>query len=136
MAVLVLINPLVRIGGTDLTAYIREVAMELEADQVDSTTAGSSGWRTSLPGLKKGEVKLTLAQDFAAAALDSLLWGWFATVQTFTAKSTQAANAAGNPEYQGSLNMTQHSPLVGKLGDLVEVSLTLPTTGPITRATS
>jgi predicted secreted protein len=134
MGVLVLINPKVTIGATDLTAWIREVAMELEADQVDSTTAGSSGWRTSLPGLKKGEVKLTLAQDYAAAALDSLLWGWFATNQAFTAKSTQAANGASNPEYQGTLTMTQHSPLVGKLGDLVEVSLTLPTSGAITRA--
>lgn len=136
MGVLVLINPKVTIGATDLTSWVREVAMDLEADQVDSTTASTSGWRTNLPGLKKGEVKLTLAQDYAAAALDALLWGWFATVQAFTAKSTQAANSTSNPEYQGSVNVLQHSPLVGKLGDLVEVSLTLPTTGPITRVTA
>lgn len=134
MGVLVIVEPKLTIATQNLTTWVREIAMDLEADQVDSTTAGSSGWRTSLPGLKKGQVKLTFAQDYAAAALDSLLWTWFGTNQAFTAKATQAVNSATNPEYQGTLVCSQHSPLVGKIGDLAEVSVTFDTSGAIVRA--
>ena len=138
MAVVALINPKVTVAGTDVSAYWTAIAFDCEADQLETTNFGTSGWRTYIMGLKKGEVKSTLNDDFAAGLIDSLIWGWFTAgaAITFNVKATNAANSTSNPEYQFSVLPTKFSPISGKVGELANQDVTWPITGTVTRATA
>jgi hypothetical protein len=136
MAVVALINPKVTIAGVDMSQYVTQCAFDVEADDLETTTFGSSGWRTYIAGLKKGEIKITFNDDFATTTVDDRLWSWFGTVQTFNVKATTAANSATNPEYQMSVLVTKMTPLAGKVGELANQDVTWPVTGVVTRATA
>ena len=136
MAVVALINPKVTIAGSDASAFITAVAFDCEAEQLETTNFGSSGWRTYIMGLKKGEVKLTVNDDFAASQIDSLLWTWFSAGASITlnVKATNAANSASNPEYQMSVLPLKFQPISGKVGELANQDFSWPVTGVVTRA--
>jgi hypothetical protein len=137
MAVVALINPKVTAAGTDISAYVTACAFDAEADQLETTNFGSTGgWRTYITGLKKGEVKVTLNDDFAVGLIDSLLWTWFTggTSITFNVKASNAANSTSNPEYQMNVLVTKMTPLAGKVGELANQDVTWPVTGAVTRA--
>ena len=136
MAVVALINPKVTIAGVDMSQYVTQCAFDVEADDLETTNFGSSGWRTFIAGLKKGEVKVTFNDDFATTTVDDRLWAWFGTVQTFNVKATNAANSTTNPEYQMSVLVNKMSPVAGKVGDLANQDVTWPVTGVVTRATA
>lgn len=57
MSALVLIDPEVVAGPVRFTTTSMEVKLDIEADEKDSTTFGSSGWRTNLAGLRKGSLE-------------------------------------------------------------------------------
>jgi hypothetical protein len=135
MSALVLINPKVTIATIDMSAFCTAVELPIDADEVETTNFGSSGWRTYIPGLKKGEVKVTFNDDFATTTVDDRLWSWFGTVQTFNVKATNAANSTTNPEYQMSVVVSKFNPVAGKVGQLANQDLTWKVTGVITRAT-
>ena len=136
MAVVALTAPKVTIAAVDMSQYITQVELDVEADDLETTNFGSGGWRSRIGGLKKGEVKVSFNDDFAATTVDDRLWSWFGTVQTFNVKATTAVNSATNPEYQMSVLVTQMSPIKGKVGDLATQDVTWPVTGTVTRATS
>ena len=136
MAVIVLIDPEVTIDGVDMSTYIKEVSLEVEADDVETTTFQSGGWKTRLPGLKSGEVSFTFNTDYDASTVDDRLWGWFGTSVTFAVRGDLGAVSATNPEYQGTAVALKMMPLAGSVGDLNEQQLTWPMTGILTRATS
>ncbi len=134
MAVLAMINPTVTIGAVNMSQYITAVELSVEADDLETTNFGSSGWRARIGGLKSGEVKVSFNDDFATATVDDRLWSWLGTVQTFNVKATTAANSATNPEYQMSVLVIELQPLAGKVGELAVQDVTWPVTGTITRA--
>lgn len=138
MAVVALINPKVTVAGTDMSGYITAVAFDAEGDELETTNFGSAGWRTYIMGLKKGEIKISVNDDFAAGLADSLIWGWFSAgaVITFNVKATNAANSTSNPEYQMSVLPSKFSPISGKVGELATQDITWPVSGAVTRATA
>ena len=134
MAVLALINPQVTIGGVNMSAFITAVEIPLEAEDLETTNFGTSGWKTRIAGLKSGEIGISFNDDFAATTVDDRLWSWFGTVQTIAVKATTAATSATNPEYQSSALVTEFQPLAGKVGELATQDITWPLTGAVTRA--
>jgi hypothetical protein len=134
MAVVALTAAKVTIAGTDMSAFIDTVEMDIETDDVETTNFGSGGWRTRIGGLKKGSVKLSFNDDFNTTTVDDRLWSWFGTVQACNVKATQAANSATNPEYQFSVLVTSMMPVKGKVGELAVQDVTWPITGAVTRA--
>lgn len=125
------------IGGTDISAYCSRMEISLEAESKDTTTFGSSGWHEELSGIKSGSVAVTLKQDVAAAALDSILFPMFGTVQTFEGRMNNGARSTSNPAYTGNVNIRQYNPISGSVGDVAETAgLTWPMTGPTIRQTS
>ena len=134
MAVVAMINPKVTIAGVDMSQYITAVELSFEADDLETTNFGTSGWRTRIGGLKQGDAKVSFNDDFAATTVDDRLWSWFGTVVTFNAKATNAANSATNPEYQMSVLVTEMQPLAGKVGELATQDVTWPISGAVTRA--
>jgi hypothetical protein len=136
MAKIVLTNAVVKINGTDFSSNVNQIELSLTADEIDTTSFGATGWRTVTGGLKSGSVTLALHNDYAAAAIDSTLWGLFNTAATFVVLPNGTAAAAGNPSYTFTALVNNLQPVSGSVGDLAVQSLTLPITGEVTRATA
>lgn len=136
MALISLQNAYILIGASDLSDHCSSVELEIEGEDLDSTTFSTSGWSSRLGGLKEGTLNLTIKGDYAAANIDSILWGFFNTVQTFEIKPVNAARSATNPSYTGSVLINSLTPITGEVGDLVEFDLSWPTSGVVNRLTA
>jgi hypothetical protein len=136
MAKIVLKTSYVSLASNDLSSYCSKIELKVDVDEKEVTTFGSSGWKEVLGGIQSGELALTFKQDVAASALDSILWPLLGTVVAFEVRATSAAVGTSNPKYTGSVLIKSHSPVAGGVGDVAEMSLSFPTSGTITRATS
>jgi hypothetical protein len=135
MAVLSFLNPRVEIAGTDMSTFCKQVELSYEADDLETTTFGSGGARTRIQGLRDGSVSFTFNDDFAATTVDDRVWGWFntGTPVNVRIRPTSAVISAANPEYRIDALPTEFM-MGGAVGDLLEKSLTWPTSGVLTRA--
>lgn len=136
MAAFALVNPYVSLASNDLTNYVRAVTLDVTVDEADTTNAGSSSWKTMVGSLKGGSISLTFNQDVAASALDSIMWPLLGTSVAFEIRATTSAVGTSNPKWTGSCIVTGWQPVAGSVGDTAQVSVSFPTTGTITRATS
>ena len=125
----------VTVGGTDLSAYVRQVTLNVNADELDDTAMGDQ-FRSRIAGLKDWSVNLEFNNDFAAGAVDATLWPLLGTTTTVTVKATSAANSATNPQYSGSVLVSQVNPLTNGVGDLATTSITWNGAGTLSRLTS
>lgn len=114
----------------------RKAELSVEVEDKDVTTYTSLGWKEVIGGLKSGELGCEFLQDFAAAALDSIMWPLLGTVVPFEARADQGAVSASNPKYTGSILIKAWNPLTGSVGDEATVSVSFPTSGAVTRATA
>jgi hypothetical protein len=136
MAKFALTAAYVALNGTDLSAYGMSAQLQIEAESKDTTTFGSNGWHEEISGIKSASLALGFKQDVAASAIDSIMFPLLGTVVTFEIRATQSAVGTSNPKYTGSVNIRQWNPISGSVGDVAEVSVTYPTTGAVSRATS
>jgi hypothetical protein len=136
VALLVLTNASIVLGGNDISDHCSKVAFEAEVEELDATTFSSTGWSSMLGGLKKGNLGIGLKGDFAAGSIDSILWPLLGTVAAFVIKANNAAVSTSNPTYSGSVLISKLTPITGEVGKLVEFDHQWPTTGAVTRATS
>lgn len=136
MALISLQNAYILIGASDISDHCSSVELEIEGEDLDSTTFSTSGWSSRLGGLKSGTLNLTIKGDYAAANIDSILWGFFNTVQTFEIRAVNTARSTSNPAYTGSVLVNSLTPVTGEVGDLVEFDLSWPTSGTISRLTA
>ncbi len=137
MALIVLTNAYILVNGaSDLSDHCSKLAFEVEAEELDSTTFGSTGYKSMLGGLKQGNLGLQLKHDYAASNLDSILWPLLGTVVAFEIKPVNAAASTSNPKYTGSILISKLAPISGEVGNLGEFDVQWPTSGTITRATA
>jgi hypothetical protein len=136
MAKIVLTNAVVKINGTDFSPNVNQIELSLQSDEVDTTSFSATGWRTVTGGLKSGSVTLSLHNDFAAGAIDSVLFGLFNTSATFVVIPNGTAVTASNPSYQFEALVNSLQPISGSVGDLAVQALTFPLNGPATRGTT
>jgi hypothetical protein len=137
VALVVLTNAYIYLNGaSDISDHCSKVAFEVEADELDSTTFGSTGYKSMLGGLKSGNLGLGLKHDYAASNLDSILWPLLGTVVTFQIQAVAGTVTTSNPKYTGSLLISKLAPISGDVGQLGEFDVQWPTSGTITRGTS
>jgi hypothetical protein len=137
MAKYVVTEPVIVFAGSTVTSSCASVSISLEADDVETTAFGGSGWRTRIGGLKSGSVDFEFHQDFAAASVDALFWpNLGGTVAVKVRPGGTAAIGTINPEYQFDVLVAQYNPIDSAVGDLATVSVSLPITGVVTRATA
>lgn len=136
MAKQVLLASYALIGATDLSTYCSKIELQVEVEEKDATTFGSAGWHENLGGIKSASLALTFKQDVAVSAIDSIVWPWLGTLQTFEVRLVNAARSTANPAYTGSCLVRQWNPIAGSVGDVAEVSVTWPTSGAVARQTS
>jgi hypothetical protein len=126
----------VTLNGTAISSSLNSVELSISSDEVDTTSFGSSGWKTVVGGLKSGSLRLDFMQDFGAGGIDALLYPLINTVGTVVIKPTSSTVSATNPTYSASVLINNYVPFSSSVGDLASFSVTLPTTGEITRATA
>lgn len=137
MATFTLTDAVLVINGTTLSQHGTSVTLSIEADEQEDTAFGDT-YRSRIGGLKDFTLDIDWNQDFAGGAVDATIFPLLGTVVTFAVKATSAATSATNPQYSGSVLVTEWTPLDGSVGDLATASTSWPGalgTG-IVRATS
>jgi hypothetical protein len=134
MSVLALLNEYVSLNSVDMSDHVKSATLALEAAQLDPTAMGDS-WTKARGGLKSGTLSIEFLDDFDASEVDSTLWAIFGTVVAFEVRPDAGTVSATNPKYTGEVLINAHS-VGGSLGELAMKSLSLPTSGTVTRATS
>lgn len=125
----------VTVNSVDLSDYIRQVTLNVSADELDDTAMGDT-YRSKIGGLKDWSVALEFNSDFGASLVDATLWPLLGTTTTVAVKPTSAATSATNPQYSGPVLVTEVNPMGNSVGDLATVSVTWPGAGTLSRATS
>lgn len=136
MPKMVLTSEYFGLAGTDLSQWTRKAEVAIDVDAKEVTNFASLGWKEVLGGIKAGTIAVEFLEDFAVAALDSILWPFLGTLQTFEVRPTSAVVGTANPKWTGSLLVKELKPLSGGVGDEASMSVTWPTSGVVTRGTS
>lgn len=136
MTKIVLLDSQLSIANNDLTGYVAKIELSDEFEVKETTTYGSGGAKENLGGLESFEAAITFKQDYDDNLLDEIMWGLRRTVSTFSCRPKASAVTANNPQYSGKLVISKWVPLSGSVGDVAEVDVTYPGSGPLARATS
>ena len=128
----------VSLNGTDLTSSLHAVTLDVSANEVDTTTFGTSStvYKTVVGGILSGSAKLDFYQDYAAGSVDATIFPLVNTIGTLVIKPAGTAVSATNPSYTAQCLINAYSPISGSIGDLSSFSVTWPTSGSVTRATA
>lgn len=132
----VLLDAQLAISSTDVTQWCAKVELEDEFEDKETTTFASGKAKEYLGGLESGSVGISFKNDYAVAALDSVMWGLRRSVVTFATRADAGAVTTSNPQYGGSILINKWTPISGSVGDVAEVDVTFPLSGPMTRVTS
>lgn len=144
MAVIVLTDVSVEIGGVDLSDHIASISLASNADAVETTAFGTSGARSRVGGLKDNSITIDFHQDFAATEVEATIYPLIGTLTNVVVKPTSGAISATNPAYlmDGSLSgggqagqvlVTEWTPVNGAVGELATASVTWPISGAIVK---
>lgn len=135
MASFAFTNAFVSVNAVDLSTFTRSVTINTEAEDLEDTAMGDT-YRSRIGGLKDWSVDIEWNQDFAASAVDVTVFALLGTVVTVIVKPVNAANSVTNPQYSGSVLVSEYNPLDGSVGDLATTSVSWPGAGTLSRATS
>lgn len=129
----VLTDAYISINGTTVSDHGNKVEIPVKVADLDATTFGQT-WHVRRGGLKDASLNIDFLNDFVVSVLDDVFWNMLGTVVTFEIKPTSGARTSSNPSYLGSILVDQWTPITGKVGDLVAVSVSFPTSGTVSRA--
>lgn len=133
---IVLLDAQLSIANNDVTNWCKKIELSDEFEAKKTTNFGSGGAEENKGGLESFEAAITFNQDYDAAALDSIMWALRRSVVTFAARADADAVSASNPQYSGKLLISKWVPIAGNVGDVGEVDVTYPGSGPLARATT
>lgn len=136
MTKIVLLDAQLSIANNDLTQWTQKIELSDEFEAKKTTTFASGGAEENKGGLESFEMSITFLQDYAAAALDSIMWALRRSVVTFATRAQIAAVSTSNPQYSGSILINKWVPIAGSVGDVAEVNVGFPGSGPLARATT
>lgn len=136
MAKIVIQNPVVVLAGGTISANVAQCTIALSADDVETTNFAGNGFRERIGGLKSGTVSFDFHNDYAAGALDSILFPLLGgTASVAVRPGGTAAVGTANPEYTFTCLVTEINPIDSAVGDLASQSVSWPITGAIARGT-
>lgn len=135
MASFAFIDARLEVNSVVLSSFCRAVTLNVSADELDDTAMGDT-YRSRISGLKDFSVQPEFNSDFAASAVDVTIFALLGSTTTVKVRPTSAAISATNPEYSGSVLVSQYNPFGNSVGDLATVSVAWPGAGTLTRATA
>lgn len=137
MAKQTMLDAILYIAGNNLASSTAGVTLEYSYAEGDVTTYGSGGAKEVIGGLEEGSVQIEFKNDYAAAALDSVMAGLVSrTPVAFSVKPNNAAISSSNPLYYGSILVNSWQPISGNVGDVASTSRTYTKSGIINRTTT
>lgn len=136
MTKIVLLDAQLSVADNDLTDWTSKIELSDEFEAKKITNFGSGGAEENKGGLEKFEIAITFLNDYDDNALDEIMWNLRRQTVTFACRAMETAVAASNPQYSGSFVLTKWVPIAGNVGDVAEVDVTYPGSGPLVRATS
>lgn len=136
MTAIVFTNAFIEINGVDWSNKATSVTLNLEGEDVETTTFGGNGFRSRIMGLKDGSVDIEFVNDFDDNSLDESLWALWGTVVNVTIRPDAGAVGPNNAEYSGNVLVNEMTPIDGSVGDLATRSVSWPIAGAWTRAVS
>jgi hypothetical protein len=125
----------VTVNGTNLSTNLNSVELSVESDDLETTAFGGE-WRTRIGGLKTGSITLSFLQDFGAGSVDATLFPLFNTLATVVIVPTSGTVSSTNPSYTAVALVNQYMPFASSVGDIATLSVTWPTSGTVSRATT
>ena len=124
-------------AGSDISVFATMVEVPKKVDTKETTNFGSGGYVTKAAGLKSASLKIAVNQDFAASQLHSIINGFGVGASVYyDVMPTNAARGATNPSEVGQAIITNYTPIVGKVGDLLVLSLEWDVNGAFTTLTA
>jgi hypothetical protein len=130
MARIVIQNAYVTFASNDISSYITSVSLSTTFDTVDTTGLGSVS-RTRVAGLGDNQVTFEFNQDFAAGAIEALV---YPTLGTAVAVTIRPQGTGTTPVYSFNALVSEWQPLSGAVGELATASVSWPISGAITKA--
>jgi hypothetical protein len=139
VAITVFKNARIEVSGNVISDHISEVSIETERDEQDATAFGANN-KVVVAGLGDATITMTAFNDYAAGALDSILFPLSTSNSPFTVKVRPDAGAisTSNPEYTMTALMLSYSPIAGTVGEVAstELSFRNASQAGLTRATA
>lgn len=129
----VLTDAYISVNSNVISDHANKVEIPVTVEDLDTTTFGQT-YKTRVGGLKDAQLNITLFDDYSAANLDSIFWPLLGTVVTFEVRPTSGARSATNPAYTGSVLINSWKPVTGDVGKAVQLDVSFPTSGTVTRA--
>lgn len=136
MAKYVVTSQSVTINSVDLSAACARAELVINSADVETTDFSSGGWTEIQGGIKSGVLNLDFHADFGVAGVSTTFADLVGTVVTFEIIAGGTAASATTPAYSGSVLINSFTPVAGAVGDLSTFSVSLPTSGAISYATS
>jgi len=126
MPTIVYTDALLTVNSIDLSDHVKSLTLNYEAEMLDDTVMGTSGTRSSKPGLKNWSLEVEFLQDYAVGSVDATLFPLIgADSFPVTARAKKAVVvSATNPTYSGSAVLENYSPITGEVGTLGQTSCT------------
>ena len=121
----------VTVNSVDLTSHVTSVTFTTSAAELDTTAMGDSNI-TRIGGLQDGSVSIEFLQDFAASEVYATIDALLGTTTTVEVTPTSGALSAENPKKSVSCLVTETPFIDGGVADLATISVTWPTSGPVT----
>jgi hypothetical protein len=128
----------VSLGGEDYTDQARDIALTVQVEEKDVTTFVALGAKEVIGGQLSGSLKVKFNQLAEDNGLDEAMWDAMLAREpiAFVTKVASGTVSATNPSFSGYVLVNKWVPLSGAPGDVAEVEVEFPTSGPVTRNVS
>tara|TARA_R110001606_G_scaffold103782_4_gene226900 strand:- start:1885 stop:2295 length:411 start_codon:yes stop_codon:yes gene_type:complete len=126
----------VTINSVDLSADCARAELVINSADVETTDFSSGGFVELQGGLKSGVLNLDFHADYASGGASETLEALVGTVVTFVLIAGGTSASTDTPSFSGSILINSFTPVAGAVGDLATFSVSFPTSGAITKATS
>lgn len=136
MAKYVVTSQSVTINSVDLSADCARAELVINSADVETTDFSSGGFVELQGGLKSGVLNLDFHADYASGGASETLEPLVGTVVPFTLIAGGTSVGTDTPSFSGSVLINSFTPVAGAVGDLATFSVSFPTSGAITKATS
>jgi hypothetical protein len=120
------------VDDIEMACHAKSFSLTNEVAQLDTTSLCSTGWTSSIGGLKSGSVNIEFMQDVATGSVDDTLYPLLGVAGT--PKSICLGSADGSPAYLLKSIPLAYTPVSGAVGELAMGTLAgSSSTGPVVR---
>lgn len=128
-------NAYVQLSGTNLSSYVKSVALVQDTATAEQTAMGDD-YRTNLSALSAWSVEMELVQ--VSSVVDALVYPLITTTSdvSIVLRETTGTSGVTNPAYSGNVVITNYVPFQGGVGDFLTCRVSAVGAATLTRDTS